>query len=526
MTGTGRSAGGTGGGPTARTPPPEATVVGGGIAGLAAAWELLDRGWQVTVVEADHLLGGKLRREVVAGTSVDVGPDAFITRRPEALALCRELGLEEELVHPGVTGAWVWARHRLRRLPDGLVAGVPTRLAPLLRSGVLGPLGCLRVAFDLVDRHPTAAADGARGRPAAADRAGSEAPPPGAEGAPCDWSVAELVAPRLGRAVVDRLVDPLIGGIHAGPTTAMSATAVVPDLVRAATEGGSMLRALRPPRPRAHGQPAAGRAPGAGAERPPLPLFASPRGGMAALAETLAAALDRRGARLRTGTTCTGLTPPASTRGRWEVATDAGQWTCDGVVVAVPSPQAAELLSGVGHARLARLLAGLEWAGVVVVTFAFPPDGPASALRHAAGTGFLVPASHGLLTTGCTWLSAKWPALYGEGPVLVRVSAGRDGDRRAFDLSDEALARRLLAEVRTLAGDVGEPIAVQVTRWPAAFPQFRVGYPSWLEAVEAEVGAVPGLALAGASYAGVGVPACIGSGRAAAASLAPTVGGP
>jgi len=485
--------------PTAR----RATVVGGGIAGLAAAWELSTRGWEVTVIEAGPQLGGKLRRAVVAGTTVDVGPDSFITRRPEALALCGELGIDGQLLHPAVTGAAVWARHRLRRLPDGLVVGVPTRLGPLARSGILGPIEVLRSAFDLCRASPAGSSE----RDAADVHDGETEQ---------DWSVAELVGPRLGRAVVDRLVDPLVGGIHAGPTASMSARAVFPELVRAAARGGSLMRALRPPSASATRRPPDDVSP---SSPPPLPLFASPPGGMAALVDAVAAGLRRRGVTLATQTPCTGLEAPTNAGDPWTVGTPAGRWEADGLVLAVPTSAAAALLAGARQARLARLLGALEWADVVLVTLAFAPRGPAGRFRRGEGTGYLVPAQQGLLTTGCTWLSAKWPALYGDGPVLVRLSAGRAGDRRALELDDRTLVRRLLAELRAVTGDVDDPIDAVVTRWPEAFPQYRVGHPTWVRAVTTAVDTLPGLALAGAAYAGVGVPACIGTGRHAAERL-------
>lgn len=482
---------------------PRVVVAGGGITGLAAAWELAGAGARVTVVEAAPEVGGKLRAETVAGRAVDVGPDAFLARRPEARELCDALGLAGELVAPGASGAQVWARGRLRPLPEGLVLGVPTRLAALARSGVVGPAGVARAAADLLARR------------APAHRAPAEDPDrPDGDGA--DRSVGELVGPRLGRAVVEQLVDPLVGGIHAGPVAAMSAAAVFPALLQAAGTPGSLMRALRaaaPPVPAGPGGP---------------PVFLAPRHGMARLARALGDALVARGVELRTGTVVTGLAPAGDGGPGWRLSTSAGPVDADGVVVCLPAAQAAEAV-GTGpdeQGRLGRLLGGVDTAGVVVATFAFRPGGPAERWRRAPGTGFLVPVAQGLLTTGCTWLSAKWPETYEGGPVLVRLSAGRDGDRRALSLDDGTLVRRLLGELRALAGDVDDPLDVQVTRWSAAFPQYRVGHLAWARDVAAAAAALPGVAVAGAAFEGVGVPACIGSGRRAArrvlAHLVPT----
>ncbi len=194
---------------------PTVAVVGGGIAGLAAAWELARQPEpvQVVVVEAADHLGGKIRTATVGGDRVPVGPDAFVARRPEAVELCRQIELREELVAPASGGAFVWSRGRLRALPVGLALGVPTRWLALARSGILGPLGAARAGADLLAGPARAA------RPAADDRP--------------DMAVGAIVSRHLGRQVTERLADPLIGGIHAGPVTAMSAAAVFAPLLAA-----------------------------------------------------------------------------------------------------------------------------------------------------------------------------------------------------------------------------------------------------------------------------------------------------
>lgn len=519
-------------------------VVGGGIAGLAAAWELAGAGIDVVVLEAGERAGGKLRAATVAGVAVDVGPDAFLARRPEARQLCDELGMTGDLVPPGAAGAQVWARGRLRDLPGGLVLGVPTRLGPLARSGIVGPGGVARAAADLLARRP--AAGGAPG--------GGSGGAPGGDGGTRrggrDRSVGELVTPRLGRAVTDMLVDPLVGGIHAGPVAAMSAAAVFPALLRAANRPGSLMRALQ-----------AGAPPSVAGDGGPV--FLAPRRGMADLADRLTDRLAERGVPVRTGCPATGLRLPGGTGGDWTVDTPDGAESAAGVVLALPAPAAGALLAGAADAagpgarawarpggpadsgwtpaggggradgapdgpgtwaeaahHLARRLSAVDHAGVAVVTLAFAAGGPAERWRRAGGTGFLVPVRQGLLVTGCTWLSTKWPHLAADGPVLVRLSAGRAGDGRALAMHDAPLVRRLLAELRALAGDVDDPVAVHVTRWEEAFPQYRVGHPTWAAAAAADAAALPGLALAGAAYDGVGVPACIGTGRRAARQLA------
>ena len=546
-----RAAGPTGGSPGT----PLVAVVGGGIAGLAAARALAAAGARVVVLESGPTLGGKIRSATVGGVPVDVGPDAFVARRPEAVELCRAVGLADDLVAPGAAGAAIWARGRLRPLPAGIVLGVPTRLLPLARSGILSPAGTARASLDLLARSPAPRPGGT----------GTDGGP--AHGGTGDDSVAAVVERHLGRQVARRLADPLVGGINAGPTTAMSAAAVFPALLQADRAGGSLMRRLRPPRD--------ARDQGAG------PVLLTVRGGLGRVVERLASALTAGGVVIRTSSAVERVVPRCD-RGRWawQVDVPGGPVTAQGVVLAVPAPVAARLLrpapgtgagaagpedssegggsttnlvpggsgsgtttnlvpgggssvpggperaQAVAHAleRLATSLAAVEHASVSAVTYAFDASGPAARWLHAPGTGYLVPTEQGLLATGVTWLSTKWPHLAAEGRVLVRVSAGRYGDDRAGHLDDGALARRLLAELRATAGDVDDPVDTLVTRWAGAFPQYRVGHQEWLARVTALTAAIPALGVAGASFEGVGIPACIGSGERAAGRVADGLG--
>lgn len=517
---------------------------------MVAALHLARAGFAVDLLEADDQVGGKLRSAQVAGIEVDVGPDAFVARRPEAVDLCRDLGIAHEMVGPGVSGAAVWARGRLRALPDGLVLGVPTKLAPLARSGIVGPAGILRAAADRCRRQPREPGRAGALSPGVGALSPEVADTQGGAVAPAsnDRSVGELVEPRLGHRVTRRLVDPLVGGIHAGPVAALSAEAVFPALLAASRSQGSLMRGLAaaagaPP-------PRTGNGPGSGSGSGSGPAFLTLRSGLAGLVGPLLRALEEAGVTVRTGTAVHRLVSVVDGGSpRWQVHCAAASFTVDGAVLAAPAPAAARILgtsdrevsgpldagyhdvsagdpggeprgtSGAVQRRLARALGALDYATVTVVTLAFDPDGPARRWRRPPGTGFLVPAEQGLLTTGGTWLSAKWPDVYPEGPVLVRLSAGRYGDERAAGLDEATLVRRLLGELRAVAGDVDDPIDAVVTRWADAFPQYRVGHRSWVGTVTALADALPPLALAGAAYDGVGVPACIGSGHRAARLL-------
>ena len=313
---------------------PVVAVVGGGIAGLAAAWELVSGPGPAPVVhvlEAGSRVGGKLRSAEFAGRTVDLAADAFLARRPEATALCHELGLDDQLVPVGATGAGLWARGALRAMPEGLSLGIPTRWLPLARSGILSPAGALRAGLDLVRPH----------------RAATDGPP--------DRSVGEIVTRRLGRQVTERLADPLIGGIHAGSADGLSAAATFPPLLAADRQRGSLMRRLgRPPTP---GQQPTGPAPDPSG--PPSPMFWSLDGGTARLAAELADAVAARGGVVHTGVAVESLAaaPPGSPRwvlalaGRHDVPgarpspDGAAVVAVDGVVLAVPAGQAAGLLA-------------------------------------------------------------------------------------------------------------------------------------------------------------------------------------
>ena len=483
------------------TSPPAVAVVGGGIAGLAAAWELVTGSPgpapDVVVFEADDRLGGKLKSETFGDRRVDVAADAFLARRPEATGLCEELGLTDQLIPVGASGASVWARGHLRPMPAGLNLGVPTRWWPLARSGILGPTESARVLKDLVLPHLGTGQEFG------------------------DRTVGEIVGTRLGRAVVDRLADPLIGGINAGNVDHLSAAATFPVLIAASHQSGSLMRRL------GLALAAAARS-GPG---PATPVFWSLASSTAGLVDALVEALGARGVTFHTGTPVDAVDRLPGRPGgqpRWGLTLGSsdghdlrdGQPAFDGLILATPAPRAGVLLAP--HApHAAGLLGAIHYASVAVVTLALPEGSIRSPLR---GTGFLVPrtsvvAGRPALITGCTYLDRKWPRLARPGETLIRVSVGRFGDDRFTSLDDDALTAAVLGEMKALVDIRGEPLEAMVTRWLDAFPQYEVGHLITVGRIEEDLAALPVVAVAGAGLRGVGIPACIGSGRAAASRV-------
>jgi protoporphyrinogen/coproporphyrinogen III oxidase len=476
---------------------PHVVIVGGGISGLAAAFFLRDASARVTVLEGSPRLGGKLAVSEVAGIAVDEGAEALLTRRPEGLDLIRDVGLGDQLVTPGTTSSAIWTRETMRPLPRRQFMGVPADLADLARSGVLSADGLARARQDL--DLPATERDG-------------------------DTAVAAYVGARFGPELVERLVDPLLGGVYAGRSENLSFEATLAPLAMASREHRSLAEAAQsllpasppePPTPAGAAQP--GAAPGA---RPPV--FATLASGLGALPDAVAAA---SGAVIRTRSTVRELSRTAT---GWRLVTGSAaapeEVHADAVVLAVPARPAARLLAGVAGAPVAAL-AGIDYASMAIVTLAYPrADFPAA--EDLSRSGYLVPAVDGHAVKAVTYSTIKWPHLIGpagagpDEPVdVIRCSVGRIGEESLLQRSDEELAALAAAELARATGARGKPIDARITRWGGGLPQYTVGHLDRVAAVRAGVAAEPGLAVCGAAYDGVGIPACVATARAAAGQV-------
>jgi len=453
---------------------PHVLVVGGGISGLAAAARLSGADGspptaRVTLAEAGPRLGGKLHAAEVGGVRVDLGAESILARRPEAVELARAVGLGEALRPPATAKAAIWTRDALRPMPTGQLMGVPGDLDAVAATGVLSAEGLARAADE------------------------PELPPvePGA-----DVSVGQYVGARLGREVVDRLVEPLLGGVYAGHADRISMRAAVPQLLALAQRGGSLVAGV-------HALQAAARA-------NPAPVFTGIDGGVGRLPVAVAVACRAAGAELLTDSPVTGL---RRTPDGWSCVVGGRTLTADAVVLAVPAPAAATLLADQAPGAAAEL-AGVEYAGMALVTLLFR-RGEAAGLR---GSGLLVPPVDRRLIKASTFSSNKWGWLADSAPdsFVLRTSIGRQGDERDLDRDDADLVAGSLADLRTATGLTALPYASTVTRWRGGLPQYPVGHLDRVERIEKLAAELPGLALCGALYQGVGIPACVASGRRAA----------
>ena len=469
-------------------------VIGGGIAGLAAAFFLRDEPVRVTVLEGSARLGGKLSASDVAGVTMDEGAEALLARRPEGIELITAAGLGDDLVPAGVTSSAVYTRGAMRSLPRRQFMGVPADMDELAATGVISAEGVARARNE---------------------------PPGPAETA--DTSVTEYIGARLGVEVVDRLVDPLLGGVYAGRSEDLSFQATLAPLAVAARGYATLAEAaasLLPPPPivdnsnkqSAAGTPAAGTPAAstpAGAAAKPAPVFVSLTTGLGALPGAL---VKSSGADVRTNAMVRELRrTPTGWRLTVGSAADPEYLEADAVILATPAAPAARLLKDTASEAAARL-AEIPYASMAIVTLAFRAEDFPAQRR----SGYLVPAVDGRAVKAATFSTVKWPHLAAQAPVhVVRCSVGRSGDVAVLQRDDEDLAALAAAELAAAVGMTAKSVAERVTRWGGGLPQYNVGHVDRVARIRAAVAAQPGLAVAGAAYDGVGIPACVATARSA-----------
>jgi oxygen-dependent protoporphyrinogen oxidase len=466
-------------------------IIGGGIAGLAAAYELeLARqqgaAAEYTLFETQNRLGGCLSSEIVDGAVLERGPDSFLTEKPAAAALCRELGLGAELTpsNDAERKTFIVVRNRLIPLPDGLMFLIPTKLIPTALTRLFSLPTKLRMGLELLIP------------PRLSDQ---------------DESVAALVKRHFGQEIVDRLADPLLSGIFGGDAVQLSARAVLPRLVEMETQYGSLTRGMLAAHRRMRtARPAnvKGNAPSA-----PRSIFTTMRGGMQQLVDAVKARLDPASVRLSTP-----VTAVEKIASGWKISYADTTEFYDSLIVASPAWAAAELLTPV-DAELGAELSAIPYSSSITINLVYDE---ARLGRLPDGFGFLVPAVEGRAMLACTFVHRKFLGRVPPGKAVLRAFLGGMRNEALLTASDETLVATVRRELSEILGEgvVGiEPEQAQVSRWPRAMAQYAVGHLKRKQRIAERVAALPGLRLAGNAYDGIGIPDCIRLGRRAAKEL-------
>ena len=450
---------------------PDTLIIGGGISGLSAAYYLRKGGAQPTIVESRPRLGGVIQTERIEGCTIEAGPDSFLSAKPAALELIRELGMTDDVIgsndHLRVT--FVRKGGRLVPLPDGLMMMVPTKILPLLTTPLLSLGTKVRMGMELL-----------------------RAPQP----RPGDESVADFVREHYGQEAVDYLAEPLLSGIYGGDPTQLSVTAVLPRFVELSKEYGSLTRGVLASRAKARSNGTA------------APLFRTLKGGLGTLIDAVTAAAK-----------------PEMISGRAEaiertpfgfrVRIGSNWIESRHVVVATEAHNAGPLLTSL-DARLGELLSSVAYSSSMTVAVGFDAR---DFQNPPVGFGFLVPKKERRRLVACTWVGTKFPNRVAEGKIVARCFLGGMEDAGVLAESDDAVAAKVTRELREIAGVTARPLFTRIFRWPRSMAQYTVGHPARLAEIEARVAAISGLHLAGNAYHGIGIPDCIRMGKTAAEKI-------
>lgn len=461
-------------------PPRRVAVIGGGISGLAAAHRLKELAPQIELVlfEQAERLGGVLWTVHEHGYQVEQSADNFITTVPWGVALCKRLGMVDRLVqtNPAHRRTFVVRKGKLYRLPDGFLMMAPTQMWPLAVTPLLSPVGKLRAACEYF-------------LPRRKDNR--------------DESMAAFVRRRLGKEVFERLVEPLVSGIYAADMEKLSVLATLPRFREMERDHGSLIRAMRK-------QMASRRSP-QGESGARYSMFVTLRDGLSSLTDALAARLPPDSVRLNTS-----VKRIERTADSWKIHSDrAAAESFDGLIVATPSHVAARLLEPT-DAELGRRLAEVQHEGTAILTVAYRRE----QIRHPLdGMGFVVPGIEGSPILAGSFSSQKYIHRAPEGMELIRVFVGGARRPEMAEMDEQELKPLVLGELNRLLGIEGEPVYARVAHWPRTMPQYHVGHGGLVECIEERTRSLPGLALAGNAYYGVGIPTCIHSGEQAAERL-------
>jgi oxygen-dependent protoporphyrinogen oxidase len=451
-------------------------IIGGGISGLSAAYYLTKGGASSTLIEPRPRLGGVIQTEHVEGCVIEAGPDSFLSAKPAALDMIRDLGLADEVIgsNDHLRKTFVRRNGKLIALPDGLMMMVPTKILPLLTTGLIGWGTKLRMGLELL-RPPTV-------------RAGDE-------------SVAEFIEEHYGREAVDYLAEPLLSGVYGGSPQALSVHSVLPRFAEMAEQYGSLTRGVLAERSKAKAK-AKG--------HPPAPLFRTLKGGLGQMVDAASRFIAGR-TEIRQGRAEALERTPDGFRVKL-----GGDWLeTSGLVLACEAHNAAPLVSGI-DARLGELLGAVPYSSSMTVAlgysaaeFAHPPE----------GFGFLIPKKERRKLVACTWVGTKFSHRVPTDKIVARCFLGGMDGASVLEESDDAIVAAVTAELREIAGVTARPLFSRVFRWPRSMAQYLVGHRTRQSEVESRLAGIPGLYLAGNAYYGIGIPDCIRLGKAAAEKI-------
>ncbi|MEO8660043.1 MAG: protoporphyrinogen oxidase [Bryobacteraceae bacterium] len=452
-----------------------AVIIGGGISGLSAAYYLNKAGVPAVLIERAPRLGGVIQTETVNGCVLEEGPDSFLSAKPAALELIREVGLASDVIgsndHLRVT--YIWKGGRLIPLPDGMMMMVPTKFTPILMSPLLSWATKIRMGLEIF-RQP-------------------------GNGSGRDRTVSEFIEDHYGRESVDYLAEPLLSGVYGGSPDRLSVASVLTRFVELEGKYGSLTRGVLASR-RAAGPKAQG-----------APLFRTLKGGLAQLTRTLEE-------KIRPNTVVIQAEADALERTDSGFRVRAGaEWIeAANVVVATPAWQAGGLLGAVDPV-LAELLRGVQYSSSMTLALGYEK----ATLGHSLkGFGFLVPAKERGRLVACTWVGTKFSHRVPEGQAVLRCFLGGAADEGILDESDEAVVAIVLEELHKIMGITAKPSFYRIARWKKSMAQYTVGHQARVISIEERLAAQPNLYLAGNAYYGIGIPDCIKMGRQAADRIA------
>lgn len=450
----------------------QVVIIGGGISGLSTAYYLGKDGIPATLIESAPRLGGVIQTETVNGCVLEEGPDSFLSAKPAALELIRDVGLSSDVIgsndHLRVT--YVWKGGRLVPLPDGLMMIVPTKVMPMVWSSLLGWGTKIRMGLDFF-RRPS-------------------------NGSGRDRTVSEFIEDHYGREAVDYLAEPLLSGVYGGSPDRLSVSSVLTRFVEMESKYGSLTRGVLASK-RAAGPKGA-------------PLFRTLKGGLAQLTR----AVEERN-KANTTVIRGAAESVERTAGGFRIRVN-GEWMdARNVVLATPAWQAGALLGAV-DGELASLLCGVEYSSSMTLALGYDK---ATLGHNLKGFGFLVPAKERQRLVACTWVGTKFSHRVPEGQAVLRCFLGGAADEGVLNESDEAIVATVLDELRQIMGITARPAFSRIARWKKSMAQYTVGHEARVNSIEGRLATTPGLHLAGNAYYGIGIPDCIKMGRQAAANI-------